>query len=324
MDNWKFHDTQMAKLKQLYNKISKQTQIHLQEIFDTFKFTFDDLHSIANNKTKNKVNTIIEEYKDKGLLTGYFGTLAKNIYNRARVKNSEILELLIYGAYIEEQNKLQEQELNIMYSDANHYYQEGQKEVISTLPEKKKKPFSVLEWALFLSLLDQPNVTGFNWEQYVETIIKYNAEQIYKQVVINIQQDQENNIDDIVFQNIINKQQNAKLCINGNKISGAVDNELIGLNNLAKVEGIKNIDNNAKVKFIAITDVNSTDMCQSMNNMEFYIDKENVFDRYWGETKAELRIMRVRVKGLILRRQSSSNFSSYTFLQKHNNLSSIS
>ena len=55
--------------------------------------------------------------------------LANNIYRRTRVKNSEILELLIYSAYIEEQNKLEEQETQIMYEDANYYYEQGQQEV---------------------------------------------------------------------------------------------------------------------------------------------------------------------------------------------------
>ena len=110
MDNWQYHDEKMKELKQLYLKTSKQTQNKLQEIIDTFKFNFDTLYNIADTKNKRRINTYIEEWKDKGLLTGYFGTLAKNIYSRTRVKNSEILELLIYGAYIEEQSKLKEQE----------------------------------------------------------------------------------------------------------------------------------------------------------------------------------------------------------------------
>lgn len=53
--------------------------------------------------------------------------LAKNIYSRTRVKNSEILELLIYGTYIEEQIKLEKQELNIFKDVTNYYYQERAK-----------------------------------------------------------------------------------------------------------------------------------------------------------------------------------------------------
>lgn len=84
----------------------------------------NNLYNITDTKTKNKANTYIEELKDKGLLKGYFGIFAKNIYSRSRVKNSEILELFIYGTYIEEQSKLNEYEKQIMYDDCNYYYQE--------------------------------------------------------------------------------------------------------------------------------------------------------------------------------------------------------
>lgn len=96
-------------------------------IFKTLNLTSDNLYNIADKKTKQTANTYIEELKDKKLLTGYFGIFAKNIYNRTRVKNNEILELFIYAAYIEEQSKLDEYEKQIMYEDANYYYQERKK-----------------------------------------------------------------------------------------------------------------------------------------------------------------------------------------------------
>ena len=293
---WKVHDNYMRQLKQLYNKTSKQTQNRLQEIFDTFNCTTESIYNIADNKTKKRINTYIEQWKEQKLLTGYFGALANNIYRKTRVKNSEILELLIYSAYIEEQSKLEEKEKQIMYEDANYYYEEGQKEV-----NKKKKP-SIIPMALFLALLDQPNYSGFNWEQYVEATMQYNAQQIYKQVILNIQQQKDLEIDSSEFQTIINRQNNQKLNINNDKISGAVDLQMIGLNNLAKVEGIKsNTDDGAQVEFWAVTDEHSTEMCQSMNMMRFYINKENRFDRYWGNSKKDVKLMPVSVKGLVPR-----------------------
>ena len=292
---WEQHDKYMKQLKLLYNKTSKQTQNRLQELFDTFNFTSENIYNIADNKTKKRINTYIESWKEQGLLTGYFGILANNIYKRTRVKNSEILELLIYSAYIEEQNKLEEQEKQIMYEDANYYYKQGQQEV-----NKKKKP-SIIPMALFLALLDQPNYSGFNWKQYIEATIQYNTQQIYKQVILNIQQQKDLEIDSSEFQTIINRQNNQKLNINNDKISGAVDLQMIGLNNLAKVEGIKEVtEDNSKVRFIAVEDDKTTLMCDSLNNQEFYINKENVFDRYYGETQKELTIQRIRCNGLVL------------------------
>lgn len=57
---WKVHDNYMRQLKQLYNKTSKQTQNRLQEIFDTFNFTTENIYNIADNKTKKRINTYIE------------------------------------------------------------------------------------------------------------------------------------------------------------------------------------------------------------------------------------------------------------------------
>lgn len=106
---WEQHDNYMKQLKQLYNKTSKQTQNRLQEIFDTFNFTIENIYNITDNKTKKRINTYIEQWKEQGLLknNNYFTALVNNIYKRTRVKNSEILELLIYSAYIEEQSKLE-------------------------------------------------------------------------------------------------------------------------------------------------------------------------------------------------------------------------
>ena len=294
---WKQHDSYMKQLKEIYNKTSKQTQNRLQELFDTFNFTSENIYNIADNKTKKRINNYIEQWKEQKLLIGYFGLLANNIYRRTRVKNSEILELLIYSAYIEEQSKVEEQEKQIMYEDANYYYEQGQQGVNK---KKKKKP-SILAMALFLALLDQPNYSGFNWKQYIEVTMRYNAQQIYKQVILNIQQQKDLEIDSSEFQTIINRQNNQKLNINNDKISGAVDLQMIGLNNLAKVEGIKEVmEDNSKVRFIAVEDDKTTLMCDSLNNQEFYINKENVFDRYYGETQKELTVQRIRCNGLVL------------------------
>lgn len=286
----------MQKLKIIYQRTSKQTQNRLQEIFDTFSFTTENIYNIADNKTKKRINTYIEQWKEQGLLknNSYFSVLANNIYKRTRVKNSEILELLIYSAYIEEQSKLEEKEKQIMYEDANYYYEQGQQEVT-----KRIKP-SIIPMALFLALLDQPNYSGFNWKQYIEATMQYNAQQIYKQAILNMQQQKDLGIDSSEFQTIINRQNNQKLNINNDKISGAADLQMIGLNNLAKVEGIKlNTDDNAQVEFWAVTDEHSTEMCQSMNMMRFYINKENKFDRYWGNSKKDIKLMPVRVNGLV-------------------------
>ena len=295
MNIWNYHDTKMQELKQLYNKISKQTQNRLQELLNTFNFTTENIYNIADNKTKKRINTYIEGWKEQGLLkdNNYFRMLANNIYRRTRVKNSEILKILIYSAYIEEQNKIEKQEEQIMYEDANYYYEQGQQEV-----NKKKKP-SILAMALFLALLDQPNYSGFNWKQYIETTMQYNAQQIYKQAILNIQQQKNLEIDSNEFQIIINRQNNQKLNINNEKISGAADMQMIGLNNLAKVEGIKSLDKNARVKFVSDKCDNVTPMCMNMDGMIFNVNDYNDFTRYIGTSLKDIRQEKLHIFGLV-------------------------
>lgn len=300
MEKWQYHNKKMIELRKIYQKVSKQTQNKLQEIIDTFKFSFDTLYNIADKKTKNRVNTYIEEWKDKDLLTEYFGMLAKNIYSKTRVKNSEILELLIYSAYIEEQSKLQESELNIFKDVTNYYYKQGQEEVNDTLKKNRRKQVSVIPDAIFLALLNTPNSKGYIWKDYIQATIKFNAEQIYRQIIIDMQQEKELKIDSDIYQVIIKKQQNTKLCINEDKISGAVDNQLIGMNNLAKADGMVSIDEEAEVTFISDMCEHVTEMCSNMNGMKFKVNGENEFDRYYGETQKELRWVRVKCKGLKL------------------------
>ena len=72
-----------------------------------------------------------------------------------------------------------------------------------------------------------------------------------------MQQQKELEIVSDEFQTIVKRQNNQKLNINNDKVSGAADLQMIGLNNLAKVEGIKEVtEDNSKVRFIAIAAIN--------------------------------------------------------------------
>ena len=288
---WEFHDKKIKQLKQKYDRANKQLQLRLQEIFDTFKFDFEHLYNIADNKTKQRINAYIEIWKDKGLLNGYFGTFANNIYKKTKVKNIEILELLIYSAYIEEQNEVQETELNTFKEVANYYYQQGQEEV-----QPNKKKYSIIPDAIFLALLDLPNAKGCSFKQYIEATIRYNTEQILRQATINIQQQNELKIDSDEFQRIIQRQQSSKLNINGDKISGDIDLTLIGINNNAKLEGISFWDDEAEVEFVSIHDEKRTKMCESLDGQRFKVHNWNEFYRY---SKINDTVKKYKCYGLI-------------------------
>ncbi len=296
---WQHHDNQMRKLNKIYNKISKQTKNRLQEIFKILNLTYENIYNITDKRTKNMIDVKIVEWKDKKLLKGYFGALANNIYNRTRVKNSEILELLIYSAYIEEQNKLDEYENQVIYNDMNYYYTKGQEEVNESLPLYKRKEILTLTDILFLSLLAMNDSYGYDLNTYKQIVIKNNTDKLYRQAIININQQKELDIYDVEFQNIIDRQVDNKIKINGNKIYGVIDHKLIELDNRAKLEGIKLLDKKAKVRFISDNCDNVTPMCKYMDGMIFSINDYNEFTRYVGLSIKDIRQEKIKVWGLV-------------------------
>ena len=155
---------------------------------------------------------------------------------------------------------------------------------------------------------------GYIWKKYVEAITKYNAEQIYRQFTIDLQQQKKPDISNDIYQNIINRQCNSKLKINKDKVSGNVDLTLIGINNMAKLEGIKKLDNDGKCQFISDQCEHVTMMCSSMDKMIFNINDWNEFDRWYGETAKELKVERIKIFGLVLRSKSSNNNASFSLL----------
>lgn len=114
-----------------------------------------------------------------------------------------------------------------------------------------------------------------------------------------MQQQKDLKIDSSEFQTIINRQNNQKLNINNDKISGAMDLQMIGLNNLAKVEGIKSVDKNARVKFVSDKCDNVTPMCMNMDGMIFNVNDYNDFTRYIGTSLKDIRQEKLHIFGLI-------------------------
>jgi hypothetical protein len=169
----------------------------------------------------------------------------------------------------------------------------GQKEV------DKHKKTSIISMTMFFELLDQPLYNGYTFEQNIEVAIRYNAQQIYKQCLINIMQNKENSVDNIEFQNIIKRQQSTKLNINGEKTSGNMDLIMIGINNKCIVEGIKVLDKNAKVQFISDLCDHVTPMCMNMDKMIFNISDYNDFTRYMGTSLKDIKQEKLYIFGLV-------------------------
>lgn len=293
-DRWNYTDKKLKEIFKKYNKLNKRTQDKLQDVFNNFNFTYQEIFKYASMKNLRKVNRIIEELKENNLINDYYGkSLLNKIYKKIRVKNSLILEFMIYMCFLEERKNLDEYE-NLMFNDLmNTEYQKAQKEVYS-LKNDSRKPIALTDTFLLL-LLGMPNPKGYVWTNYIDASLLYNSNQIYRQALINLQQNKFLDIESDSFQNILRKQRNTYLSIHDGIISGDLELQTTFLVNNSIKEGYLAADPDAKVRFIAEMDKKTTKMCDTLNNQIFKLNDWNTYQRYSEEDK---RIITYKTFGL--------------------------
>ena len=249
------------------------------------------LNEYATDRVKQDCNNNIDMWRENGLVKGYFGNRCNNIYNRKRVTNNAILELYIYYCYEAFEEEVREYEEKICRDVANFYYRQGQYEAL-------KEPKDMTD-TMFYALLDTPCVNGYTLYEYKGSKALNSTYQTHRKAVSDIQQGRKPKVDDKELE----KQMNERLKI-GAKISGVVDMILIGINNMSKVEGIKEATKDLpqeekkdiQVRFRAVRDDRTTKMCESLDMQLFNVNEENVFKRY---SESHGGIVTMRCKGLV-------------------------
>ena len=277
LDNrWRYTDMKLRDYLKIYKKVSSKTQDNIQDIFNSIDFEYTDLSKPISNNQRKKLLRVIDEWKEANLLNGYFGYKANELIKKRYITNQEMLDILLWGAYIKERNQLDEYEQVLFTEIGQDLYKQGIEEIKPT----KKKKWS-LTWEYIWSMLCLPNVKGSSWITYIEALSLTNAQEIKRQATIQLQQNKKPNIEDDVFKNIVKKQQNRYISINGDKTSGALDSQVVEVANKSLLKAGEDVgQNKLRARFIAEIDEKTTKMCDGMNGMLFYVNDWNRFYRY--------------------------------------------
>ncbi len=273
-------------------KLNKKTQDEIQNIFNDMDINFNDLDKPISLSKRQKLYRKADEWRDKGLLTGYFEYKVNNLLSKRIITYNELLEILLWGAFIEERNKLYEYE-KYLFNDIG---QDLYKQAINEIKPSKKKKWN-LTWEFIWSLLCLPNIKGDKWTTYIEALALTNSQEVKRQAIIQLQQNVKPNVDSYLFKNIFKKQLNRYLCIDNEKISGSLDLQVREVGNKCFLKAGEDTGTK-KCRFISDLCPNVTLMCKNMNNYLFSINGKNTFDRYMGETSKDLELVRISVNGL--------------------------
>lgn len=289
---WEFHDKQMRELRDIYEALSNETRTELKRIVKNFEGV--DLNDMTADKTI--LNQYVAKWRKQGILKGDFNVIVLNILNKPVNFNIDVLHVLLLGAYYEQEAKAEVKQKPIIIRDMEHYYDEAEEEVFKKNGDRPIKPSD----KMFEEIYNSPNAEGFLLTAYVLYYVTKVVGKIELPIIEDLKAGLGVDLDSKKYQKIFETQINEKIAIDGTKISGDIDNYVIGFINKAKVEAYKAHDKEAKVRFIAIEDNRTTPMCHSLDGQEFYVDKENVYTRYYGVDKTMGYEATMRTRGLVV------------------------
>lgn len=278
---WKNTDRTLKEYLVKFQELSKSTLDEICDLFDSFGITYKDINKRISLNEEKKLRRKINQWKEDGILIGYFLFLveSKNKYSYA-----DMIEILLYGLYMKQNQRIQKYSKDVFKIVANDIYNQAVQDV-----GKEPKNFS-LTWKMIQSLLWIPTYNK-SWNDYLLLLAMTNVQESYKDVLSSIQK---NKLNKNTLDLLLKKQMNRIICINDNKFSGVLNDTVRLLANNMYLEPFKE-EKSLQVRFIAEIDKRSTEMCLSMNNMLFNVNDWNEFTRY---SDVDKRLVKYKVFGL--------------------------
>lgn len=285
---WDYTRKELKQFRKEYDKLNKETQDKLQEIFTSYNITYDKLYKTISNNDKQRLKRKINQWKKMGIYKGYFEFRVEELM-KGKITYRDLIEILLYGAYAEEEEELDFKIKTLFSNVALDCYNQGREEL-------KKKKKSIIP-AYILSSFGIMLVDGYIWQNYIDALVLTNMQEILKQYLILLQQGKELDAYSKLIQQILDMQRNRLISVSDDKYSGGLDKYTTALGNDAYLDASEFKD--VPVVFISDLCENVTEMCKHMDGMIFYTRSNNTFKRPMGRTKNDLVIEEVSVNGLV-------------------------
>lgn len=294
-NRWKKTDKELIdyypKLKSIFKNISDE----VLDLYEELNITRGNINLEVPSRVKRKFLKKIREWKNDGLVTGYFeyliGSLSKYTYG-------SLLKILVYGIYLENHMTIYEDSKELLVTVANDCFNQAKKEMPPihspiTIPDILDFAY-IYKWLHIVSL----NAT---YEDYMQTLVTTATDELIK--VLNDFINREADITEEDIKKILTKQQNRILNINQREVDGEIIPNEFTYSGILETES-RQVGNNAyvdpfpnfKCRFIAEMDERTTPMCVSLNEQIFNTKDENEFERYSDTAKG---LVKYKFDGLV-------------------------
>lgn len=288
---WNKVDAILSTFLSKYKRKQKDLKDNLQSIFDTYKFEYKDINKYAKDSEVNKFKRYLENAKEKYKIEDYVLYELNRFLDRKKIKYSEIVKFAILIEYIKFNEDLEE--FDTFQNIADVGYNQAIKEC-EDLGFKTSKLKAINTMLLGIVLL--PNDTGLTWNEYSLSIIEYNANEMYKNSILQLSRNNEVKIDDKLLEKQQKAYLNKKKEPSKDKFSGMFEKEQVFIVNQVKLDVYKSYGVEI-VEFIATIDEVTTKMCESLNGQKFKINEVNKYYRY---SKADEKEVLYTTQGLVV------------------------
>lgn len=269
---WDYVDKQLLKYYRKHRDIDKELEYRIQNVFN-MGFEFSSLYQYANSNVLRQFKTRINMFKEKYNKNDYVSYLIDKYKNRARIKNNEILRIMLLMEYAEVYQKNYNNQLALFDEISEHVTEMTIQEIKPLLKGRKKRQFKrhpyVYEHMALLHFLAMPNNLGVTWDEHIASIVDYNSDQVYKKAVIDLRNN-DLKVDKKLIENQTKREINYKPT-SSNKFSGQIDNEIAFIINETKKQvykyyGIK------KVRIKGVLDEKTCEVCEQYIGKIYNID----------------------------------------------------
>ena len=269
---WNYVDKQLLKYYRKHRDIDRELEYRIQNVFN-MGFEFSSLYQYANLNVLRQFKTRIKMFKEKYNKNDYVSYLIDKYKNRTRIKNNEILRVMLLMEYAEVYQKNYNNQLALFDEISEHVTEMTIQEIKPLLKGRKKRQFKkhpyVYEHMALLHFLAMPNNLGVTWDEHIASIVDYNSDQTYKKAVIDLRNN-DLKVDNKLIENQTKREINYKPT-SSNKFSGQIDNEIAFIINETKKQvykyyGIK------RVRIKGVLDERTCEVCEQYIGKIYNID----------------------------------------------------
>lgn len=259
---WNYIDNKLKEYLKKHKTNDRELEYRINNIFN-MGFEFSNLYSYANNNILKQFRMRLRLFKENYTKNDYISYMVNGCQNRVHIRNSEILRIMLLMEYAEIYQKNYDNQLAMFDEIEKYVVKTTNFEIIKLSKSRLKRRFKrhpfVYEHIFLLHFLSMPNNLGVAWDDHIASIIDYNSNQVYKQAVINLRND-DLKVDTKLIENQTKREINYKPT-SKNMFSGQIDNEIAFVTNEMKRQ-IFNYYGVKKVRIAGIFDSRTCEVCK--------------------------------------------------------------